>query len=55
MITQRDMDNILKDVNRVFTNLEEKLDSAIKRIEELENSGKTSSTTTSTTSKAKSQ
>lgn len=50
MITQRDMDKILGDVNRVFANFEEKLAKAEQRIEVLEKANKPSST-----SKASSQ
>lgn len=43
MITQRDMDKILGDVNRVFANFEEKLADANKRIEALEKKPSTTS------------
>lgn len=50
MITQRDMDKILEDVNRVFANIEEKVEVLKQRVEVLEKANKPS-----TTSKANSQ
>lgn len=48
MITQRDMDKILTDVNRVFSNFQEQLNELKEKVEKLEKPS-------TTTSKVKSQ